>query len=97
MLNLNGQEGQPIKINDQIFKNKIKNGFYIEAGAYDGEMWSNSLFYEVEKGWNGLLVEAHPEAFGKMKKRVRNIESRTSYTSDSTKVLCTINRTTHLT
>ena len=73
MLNLNGQEGQPIKVNDQIFKDKIKNGFYIEAGAYDGEMWSNSLFYEVEKGWNGLLVEAHPEAFGKMKKRVRNI------------------------
>ena len=92
LLNLNGQEGQPIKINDQIFKDKIKNGFYIEAGAYDGEMWSNSLFYEVEKGWNGLLVEAHPEAFGKMKKRVR-----TSYTSDSTNVLCTINRTTHLT
>ena len=55
----------------KLFKGK-KNGFFIEAGAYDGEMWSNSLFYEVEKGWNGLLVEAHPEAFGKMKKRVRN-------------------------
>ena len=70
LLNLNGQEGQPVKINDQIFKDKIKNGFYIEAGAYDGEMWSNSLFYEVEKGWNGLLVEPHPDAFNKMKKRV---------------------------
>ena len=69
-LELDGQAGQPIKINEQIFKNKIKNGFFIEAGAYDGEKWSNSLFYEVEKGWNGLLVEAHPEAFIKMKKRV---------------------------
>ena len=70
MLKLEGQIGQPIIINDKIFKNKIKNGFYIEAGAYDGEEYSNSLFYEVEKGWNGLLVEAHPEAFSKMKKRV---------------------------
>ena len=72
-LKLDGQSGQPIKINEQIFKNKIKNGFFIEAGAYDGEQWSNSLFYEVEKGWNGLLVEAHPEAFIKMKKRVSYI------------------------
>ena len=71
MLNLNGQVGQPIKVNNQIFKNKIKKGFYIEAGAYDGQEWSNSLFYEVEKGWNGLLVEAHPDAFNIMKKRVR--------------------------
>jgi len=71
MLDLNGQVGQPIKVNDQIFKNKIKKGFYIEAGAYDGQQWSNSLFYEVEKGWDGLLVEAHPEAFNRMKKRVK--------------------------
>ena len=79
MLHLNGQVGQkkfekfykkPIKVNDQIFKNKIKKGFYIEAGAYDGQQWSNSLYYEVEKGWDSLLVEAHPEAFNRMKKRV---------------------------
>ena len=70
MLKLEGQIGQPIIVNDKIFKNKIKNGFYIEAGAYDGEEYSNSLFYEVEKGWNGLLVESHPDAFNKMKRRV---------------------------
>ena len=71
MLRLQGQEGQPIKVNDEIFRNKLKRGFYIEAGAYDGEQWSNSLFYEVEKKWDGLLVEAHPDAFARMKKRVR--------------------------
>ena len=70
MCNLDGQLGQPKIINEQIFKNKIKNGFYVEAGAYDGELFSNSLFYEVEKGWNGLLVEPHPDAFNKMKKGV---------------------------
>jgi len=71
MLRLQGQEGQPIKVNDEIFRNKLKTGFYIEAGAYDGEQWSNSLFYEVEKKWDGLLVEAHPDAFARMKKRKR--------------------------
>ena len=71
MLDLNGQIGQPKFVNNKIFKNKVKKGFYVEAGAYDGQKFSNSLFYEVEKGWDGLLVEAHPEAFARMKKRVR--------------------------
>ena len=38
----------------------IKEGFYIEAGAYDGEHMSNSLYFELKKGWNGLLVEPNP-------------------------------------
>jgi len=71
MLDLNGQIGQPKFVNNKIFKNKVKKGFYVEAGAYDGQKFSNSLFYEVEKGWDGLLVEAHPEAFARMKKRKR--------------------------
>ena len=28
-------------------KNKQSNGFFIEAGAFDGEMISNTLFLEV--------------------------------------------------
>ena len=56
-------QGQPIRINFEIFKDKVKNGFYIEAGAYDGERESNSLFYEMKKGWNGLLVEPDPKSF----------------------------------
>jgi len=40
----------------------IDNGFFIESGAADGELNSNTLFYE-KKGWNGLLVEPNPDTF----------------------------------
>lgn len=41
-----------------ILKN-IRDGFYVESGAGNGEINSNSLFYELH-GWSGLLVEPDP-------------------------------------
>ena len=38
-------------------------GFYIEAGAADGKTISNSLYFELEYGWTGLLVEPNPDYF----------------------------------
>eukprot|EP00434_Breviolum_minutum_P037974 symbB.v1.2.033672.t1/scaffold4216.1/size42974/3 len=35
---------------------QIKNGFFVESGAYDGEQMSNTIYYE-SLGWQGLLVE----------------------------------------
>ena len=47
-----------------LFYNTSKNdGFFVEAGAYDGYTLSNSLFFEVYRGWKGLLVEAHPDNY----------------------------------
>lgn len=44
-----------------IFARKTFNhsppGFFLEAGALDGETSSNSLWLEVEKNWTGLLIE----------------------------------------
>lgn len=37
----------------------IKNGFFIEAGAYDGVFQSTTLRLEHE-GWNGILIEPSP-------------------------------------
>ena len=62
-IDVNGQEQQPIIINEEIFKNRIKDGFFIEAGAFDGETFSNTLFFELKKNWTGLLVEPNPDAF----------------------------------
>ncbi|KAB7507993.1 hypothetical protein Anas_00609, partial [Armadillidium nasatum] len=36
------------------------NGTFIEAGAYDGETFSNTLNLEKELGWSGLLIEPNP-------------------------------------
>ena len=49
------------KIISELFKDQ-KDGFFIEAGAYDGETLSNSLFFELKLGWKGLLVEPNPDA-----------------------------------
>ena len=68
-LELNGQ-GQPITLSNEIYKAKIKKGFYIEAGAFDGELRSNSLFYELINGWDGPLVEPNPLAFEELKSKV---------------------------
>ena len=62
-IDVKGQEQQPIIINEEIFKNRIKDGFFIEAGAFDGETFSNTLFFELKKNWTGLLVEPNPDAF----------------------------------
>lgn len=34
-----------------------KNGFFIELGAMNGITYSNSLFFEKELSWNGVLIE----------------------------------------
>jgi len=40
---------------------KLGSGFFIEAGANDGMKQSNTLYFEKNHGWRGLLVEPIPE------------------------------------
>lgn len=61
---LHGQFGQVIDLKELL--DKQKSGFFIEAGAYDGEMLSNSLYFEKEKGWSGLLVEPNPDTLAEL-------------------------------
>ena len=46
--------------------------FFIEAGAFDGEMKSNSLYFELKYNWTGLLVEPNPILVSMMVKKKRN-------------------------
>ncbi|CAE8609815.1 unnamed protein product [Polarella glacialis] len=38
----------------------MRNKTYLEMGALDGVMFSNSKFYEDTMGWSGILIEAQP-------------------------------------
>merc|ERR1711970_280298 len=71
--NAKGQFGQV----DQLLKlfNNKENGFFIEAGAYDGEHISNTLYLETQLGWTGLLVEANTEIFKVLRSKERNTYS----------------------
>ena len=49
----------------------LKGGFFIECGAADGEIFSNSLYLERVMKWNGLLIEANPETYPVLLKKNR--------------------------
>jgi FkbM family methyltransferase len=53
-------------LNTHFFKNK-RGGLYIELGALDGVLYSNTKFFEDTLGWTGILIEPHPEKFKGLK------------------------------
>ena len=59
--NMKGQYGQAEAI-EKLFKGK-RNGFFVEAGAFDGENISNTLVFEMKYNWTGLLVEPNPDLY----------------------------------
>ena len=40
-----------------LFDPKIRDRFFVEAGAYDGVVFSNSILLELKHKWTGLLVD----------------------------------------
>ena len=51
-------------------------GFFIEAGAFDGEISSNTLFFELKQNWTGLLVEPNPDIFQMLNLKVKCVHVR---------------------
>jgi FkbM family methyltransferase len=45
------------------------NGFFVELGANDGETQSNTLYFEEQRNWKGVLIEPAPNNYLKCKKR----------------------------
>ena len=55
---------------DQKLKKYLphKKGFFIEAGANDGYLQSNTYYLEKKRRWKGILIEGIPELYKKCKK-----------------------------
>ncbi|CAL8139318.1 unnamed protein product [Orchesella dallaii] len=57
-----------------IFKNQKRlqdKGFFVEAGALDGQYLSHTLELESKFGWKGLLIEASPSKVKELKSKKR--------------------------
>ena len=65
------QMGQS-KYIDSVLKSK-RGGFFIEAGGFDGEEHSNTVFFELERGWTGILIEPVPRNYQKLIAKNRKI------------------------
>ena len=44
-------------LDEFIFKEEVKDGFFVEAGADDFLFNTNTLLFELLHGWTGLLIE----------------------------------------
>ena len=59
-------------LNHTYFHNK-RGGTYIELGALDGVLYSNTKFFQDQLDWSGILIEPHPGAYSMLEKyRPRN-------------------------
>lgn len=50
----------------------FRNGFFVELGANDGILQSNTFYLEKLKGWRGILIEPLPRLYRKAKRNRRN-------------------------
>lgn len=64
------QVGQDRYLLENFFRGKRK-GVFLDIGAYDGEKFSNTLFFERSLDWSGLCVEPLPSAFAELTRRRR--------------------------
>lgn len=62
----NSQIGQDNWV-DSVLGNK-KNGYFIELGACDGILYSNTLFFERELNWNGICIEPNDIYYSHLEK-----------------------------
>ncbi|EGV19380.1 FkbM family methyltransferase [Thiocapsa marina] len=70
-MSYHSQHGQDQFIHERFFQNH-RSGTFIEFGALDGVIDSNTLFFERELGWNGILIEPNPVAFARLVKNRPN-------------------------
>ncbi|MCK4934666.1 MAG: FkbM family methyltransferase [Simkaniaceae bacterium] len=56
------QYGQDKYVYETFFKDQ-PSGTFVEIGAYDGIILSNTYFFEKELGWKGLCIEPNPYRF----------------------------------
>lgn len=60
------QFGQDKFLYETYFKDLPVPGVFVEIGASDGVRFSNTFFFEKEKNWSGLCIEASERNYNKL-------------------------------
>jgi len=55
------QNKQDFAVDKQL--DELRGGFFVDFGAHDGVEYSNTCFFERERGWTGICVEPSPVSF----------------------------------
>ena len=66
------QAGQDIWIYGEAFNEK-KCGYFLDIGAHDGIVYSNTYLLEKKYNWSGILIEANPISFRKLQSNRRGL------------------------
>ena len=48
--------------------------FFVDIGAHDGIDCSNTAFFEMNSGWNGICIEPHPDVYLKLEENRKCIK-----------------------
>ena len=67
------QKGEDLFVFKNLINRKVDDGVYLELGAYDEITYSNTLFFEENLNFRGILIEPIKTVFKKLEKnRPRN-------------------------
>jgi FkbM family methyltransferase len=64
------QAGQDLWVFGEMFNEK-KAGFFLDLGAHDGVLISNTYLLERKYLWNGICIEANPDSFRQLQRNRR--------------------------
>jgi FkbM family methyltransferase len=59
------QDNQDKYLEYIVFKG-FKNGVYVDVGAHDGVSFNNTLYFEKNNNWTGILIEPIKSVFDKL-------------------------------
>lgn len=62
--------GYHSQIGQDLFVDRLldrqRGGVFVDVGAHDGVTFSNSLFFDRERGWSGVCIEPNPDVFPRL-------------------------------
>ena len=64
-LGYSSQLGQDQLIDQHVFAG-MTGGVVVDVGAHDGVTFSNSVFFEKQRGWTSVCVEPNPRVFAEL-------------------------------